>query len=112
MVAALPIGLALGSGGAIGLVRNGDRIRIDIPNRRIDVLVGDAELAARRVEQDAKGWKPASGFRHDKTAFPLIAIILALVIAGTMYLTSSKLGRALCAIRDSEHAASASGRTG
>ena len=45
-------------GGAIGLVRNGDRIRIDIPNRRIDVLVSDEEMAARRAEQDAKGWKP------------------------------------------------------
>jgi len=47
------------AGGAIGLVRNGDRIRIDIPNRRIDVLLSDEELAKRRVEQDAKGWKPA-----------------------------------------------------
>ena len=47
------------AGGAIGLVRNGDRIRIDIPNRRIDVLLSDAELAQRRAEQDAKGWKPA-----------------------------------------------------
>jgi branched-chain amino acid transport system permease protein len=46
---------------------------------------------------------------QDKAAFPVIAIILAVVIAATMYLTSSKLGRALCAIRDSEHAASASG---
>ena len=47
------------AGGAIGLVRNGDRIRIDIPNRAIDVLVSDEELARRRAEQDAKGWKPA-----------------------------------------------------
>ncbi|MDE2119900.1 MAG: dihydroxy-acid dehydratase [Betaproteobacteria bacterium] len=47
------------AGGAIGLVRDGDRIRIDIPNRRIDVLVDDAELARRRAEQDARGWKPA-----------------------------------------------------
>ncbi|WP_028601098.1 dihydroxy-acid dehydratase [Ottowia thiooxydans] len=46
------------AGGAIGLVRNGDRIRIDIPNRTIDVLVSDEELAKRRAEQDAKGWKP------------------------------------------------------
>ncbi|MDR7332692.1 dihydroxy-acid dehydratase [Roseateles asaccharophilus] len=46
------------AGGAIGLVRNGDRIRIDIPNRTIDVLLSDEELAARRAEQDAKGWKP------------------------------------------------------
>ncbi|HMT84133.1 MAG TPA: dihydroxy-acid dehydratase, partial [Ottowia sp.] len=47
------------AGGAIGLVQNGDRIRIDIPNRRIDVLVSDEELARRRAAQDAKGWKPA-----------------------------------------------------
>ncbi|MBO0941784.1 dihydroxy-acid dehydratase [Acidovorax temperans] len=47
------------AGGAIGLVRNGDRIRIDIPNRSINVLVSDEELAARRVEQDKLGWKPA-----------------------------------------------------
>jgi len=46
------------AGGAIGLVKNGDRIRIDIPNRSINVLVSDEELAERRVEQDAKGWKP------------------------------------------------------
>jgi len=46
------------AGGAIGLVRNGDRIRIDIPNRTIDVLLSDEELAQRRAEQNAKGWKP------------------------------------------------------
>src|SRR3990167_5203367 len=47
------------AGGAIGLVRNGDRIRIDIPNCSINVLLSDEELAQRRAEQDAKGWKPA-----------------------------------------------------
>jgi dihydroxy-acid dehydratase len=46
------------AGGAIGLVRKGDIIRIDIPNRTIDVLLSDEELAARRVEQDKLGWKP------------------------------------------------------
>ncbi|OIP21867.1 MAG: dihydroxy-acid dehydratase [Comamonadaceae bacterium CG2_30_60_41] len=46
-------------GGAIGLIRQGDRIRIDIPNRSINVLLSDAELAKRRAEQDALGWKPA-----------------------------------------------------
>lgn len=46
------------AGGTIGLVRHGDRIRIDIPNRTINVLVSDEELAVRRAEQDAKGWKP------------------------------------------------------
>ena len=47
------------AGGAIGLVQNGDRIRIDIPNRTINVLVSDEELAKRREAQNAKGWKPA-----------------------------------------------------
>ncbi|MFT4248128.1 MAG: dihydroxy-acid dehydratase, partial [Pseudomonas sp.] len=47
------------AGGAIGLVRDGDRILIDIPQRAINLLVSDAELATRRAEQDARGWKPA-----------------------------------------------------
>ncbi|MDP2547243.1 MULTISPECIES: dihydroxy-acid dehydratase [unclassified Oceanobacter] len=47
------------SGGAIGLLKDGDPILIDIPNRSINVLLDDAELASRRAEQDAKGWKPA-----------------------------------------------------
>lgn len=46
------------SGGAIGLVRDGDRIKIDIPNRTINVLLSDEELAERRREQDSIGWKP------------------------------------------------------
>ena len=47
------------AGGIIGLVRDGDRIRIDIPARRIDVLVDEVQLAHRRAEQDVLGWKPA-----------------------------------------------------
>lgn len=47
------------AGGAIGLVRNGDIIRIDIPNRSINVLLSQEELAERRAQQDALGWKPA-----------------------------------------------------
>jgi len=47
------------AGGAVGLVRNGDRIRIDIPHRTIDVLVSSDELDSRRAEQDKLGWKPA-----------------------------------------------------
>ncbi|WP_353119639.1 dihydroxy-acid dehydratase [Nitratidesulfovibrio sp.] len=35
-------------GGNIGLVKEGDRILIDIPARRLDLLVDEAELAARR----------------------------------------------------------------
>lgn len=45
-------------GGAIGLVRDGDTIEIDIPNRKMNVLVSDDVLDKRRKEQDALGWKP------------------------------------------------------
>ncbi|MDW7746217.1 dihydroxy-acid dehydratase [Halomonas sp.] len=50
------------AGGAIGLVESGDLIRIDIPNRRIDVKLPDEELARRREAEEAKGakaWKPS-----------------------------------------------------
>ena len=47
------------AGGNIGLVQSGDKIRIDIPNRTINVLVSDEELAKRRAAQDAAGWKPS-----------------------------------------------------
>jgi dihydroxy-acid dehydratase len=40
-------------GGPLGLVRTGDRIRIDLPERRLDVLLSDAELAERRA-----AWQP------------------------------------------------------
>ena len=40
-------------GGPIAFVENGDMVRIDITNRTMDLLVDEAELAARRV-----GWRP------------------------------------------------------
>ncbi|MGY0485901.1 dihydroxy-acid dehydratase [Streptomyces sp. WG-D5] len=36
------------AGGTIALVEDGDRVRIDIPNRTIELVVSDEELAARR----------------------------------------------------------------
>jgi dihydroxy-acid dehydratase len=35
-------------GGPLALVQTGDRIRLDVPARRIDVLVDDADLQRRR----------------------------------------------------------------
>ncbi len=40
-------------GGTLGLVEQGDRIRVDIPQRRLDLLVDDQTLERRRA-----GWKP------------------------------------------------------
>ena len=46
------------AGGTIGLVKDGDIIHIDIPNRTIRLDVDDTELAERRKLQDELGWKP------------------------------------------------------
>lgn len=43
------------SGGAIGLIKDGDIIEIDIPNRSINVKLTDEELANRRKEEEGKG---------------------------------------------------------
>ena len=49
-------------GGAIGLVRDGDMVVIDVDARRLDVELSEGELAARRrtwappVPKYARGW--------------------------------------------------------
>jgi dihydroxy-acid dehydratase len=40
-------------GGPIAFVKEGDRIRIDVPTKALDVLVDEAEMEKRKV-----GWKP------------------------------------------------------
>ncbi|KAB7622782.1 dihydroxy-acid dehydratase [Alkalilimnicola sp. S0819] len=50
------------AGGDIALIEPGDTIRIDIPNRRIEIAVDEAELQRRREAMEAKGadaWKPS-----------------------------------------------------
>ncbi len=54
-------------GGTIGLVREGDIIEIDIPNRTIHLAVSDDELVQRRHEQDQLGWKPAHPRKRNVT---------------------------------------------
>ena len=49
------------SGGPIGLVEEGDRIRIDVPARSIDLLVDDAVLATRRTRWQAPEPRYTSG---------------------------------------------------
>ncbi|NAI06188.1 dihydroxy-acid dehydratase [Escherichia coli] len=62
------------SGGSIGLIEDGDLIAIDIPNRGIQLQVSDAELAARREAQEARGdkaWTPKN--RERQVSFALRA---------------------------------------
>jgi len=52
-------------GGPIGLVNNGDRIRISVRNKQIDLLVSEAELQKRREALVAKRSEiPARGYAH------------------------------------------------
>lgn len=43
------------SGGAIGLIKDGDVIEIDIPSRKINVLLSEEELEKRRKMEEARG---------------------------------------------------------
>ena len=47
------------AGGTLALVRNGDEIELDGPNRRLTLHVDEAELALRRAEWSANRPKPA-----------------------------------------------------
>ncbi|WP_420174410.1 dihydroxy-acid dehydratase [Luteococcus sp. OSA5] len=61
------------SGGPIGLVRDGDIISFDIPNRTVSVDVSDEELAARRAEQQQAGWQPKDRDRQVSAALKIFA---------------------------------------
>jgi len=50
------------AGGPLGLVRHGDRIRLSVKERRLDLLVDDAELGRRRTVP-ANGTRPRRGYR-------------------------------------------------
>ena len=62
------------SGGTIGLVRDGDQIEFSIPDRRVTLHVPDDELARRRAEQDAAGWRPVARQREVSAALRLFAM--------------------------------------
>jgi dihydroxy-acid dehydratase len=50
------------SGGPLGLVRNGDRIRLSVKNRRIDLAVDEAELKRRAAANQTTADQPARGY--------------------------------------------------
>lgn len=52
------------NGGTIGLVEDGDMIAIDIPQRKIELLVDAQELAKRRAAREELGWKPKNRQRQ------------------------------------------------
>ncbi len=54
------------AGGAIGLVRTGDIITIDIPNRSIDVEISEKEFTSRRSEEEKRGNKAFTPKQRDR----------------------------------------------
>ncbi|MEU0542766.1 dihydroxy-acid dehydratase [Nocardia sp. NPDC005978] len=64
-------------GGAIGLIENGDRIRIDVHTRALELLVDDAVLAERRAKMEAseRPWQPVNRERPVTTALRAYAAL-------------------------------------
>ena len=52
------------SGGPLALVRNGDRIRLNVAGRRLELMVDDAELARRRSALVRPDRAPARGYQR------------------------------------------------
>jgi dihydroxy-acid dehydratase len=74
-------------GGLIGLVRNGDVIELDIPNRSIRLAVDEAELSQRRAAMLAlgsKAWKPAKRDRKVSTALRAYAALTTSAARGAV----------------------------
>ncbi len=57
------------AGGSLALLRNGDRVRMDLKRSRLDVLLSDEGLAARRAELEAAG-----GYAYPASQTPWQAI--------------------------------------
>ncbi len=68
------------AGGAIGLIEEGDTIEIDIPARKINVLISSEELDRRRKNEEAKGaqaFAPTDREREVSTALKAYALFAA-----------------------------------
>lgn len=65
-------------GGAIGLIEDGDVVAIDIPNRRIDVVLDQGRLDERRAAMEARGaeaWQPVGRDRVVSAALQAYAAL-------------------------------------
>ncbi|MEI7196158.1 dihydroxy-acid dehydratase [Pectobacterium versatile] len=82
------------SGGTIGLVKDGDMIVIDIPNRSIALDVTENELAIRREAEEARGeqaWTPHNRERQVSFALRAYAMLATSADKGAVR-DKSKLG--------------------
>ena len=75
------------SGGNIGLVKDGDIIEIDIPLRRIELMIPEHELEERRRCEDAKGqegWQPGPRKRQVSKALKAYARMVSSADTGAV----------------------------
>jgi dihydroxy-acid dehydratase len=75
------------AGGAIALIKEGDMIEIDIPLRKINILIDEKELSERRKIEEAKGknaFKPTGRERKVSTALKAYALLAASADKGAM----------------------------
>ena len=68
------------AGGAISLVKDGDRIEIDIPQRRIELMISESELNIRKKAEEARGkmaYQPQTRNRTISKALKAYASLVA-----------------------------------
>jgi dihydroxy-acid dehydratase len=68
------------SGGEIALIKDGDKIEINIPERKINLIVTHDELEKRRAEEQAKGkmaFKPSQRNRKVSNALKAYSLIVS-----------------------------------
>lgn len=74
-------------GGVIALVEDGDRIEIDIPGRRINLMVSESLLEQRRAAMEARGnaaWSPVDRKRPVSTALKAYAALTTSAARGAV----------------------------
>ncbi|HLU80326.1 MAG TPA: dihydroxy-acid dehydratase [Burkholderiaceae bacterium] len=97
-------------GGNIALVRDGDTIEIDIPNRRIHLAISDEALAERRAEMEARGdraWQPENRQRVVSQALRAYAALATSADRGAVRDLSQLRGPASAATAQRDSAAAA-----
>ena len=79
------------SGGEIALIRNGDKIEIDISSRKINVLLTESELNERKSVESAKGdlaYKPVSRIREISQALKIYSAFVSSADTGAVRVIS------------------------
>jgi len=67
------------AGGEIALIRNGDSIEINIPERKMNVLITDEELANRRKEEEERGEKAYTPKARDRKVSKALQVYASMV---------------------------------